>query len=76
MGPLSPREVHGVLQEGAEFALCCWGKLELCSSTVSGRSDQVPAAGKEQDAFLGIPAISTVGSVGCESDTDRTTSVP
>lgn len=49
MGPWPPREVHGVLQEGAEFALCCWGNLELCSSSVSGRPDQ----GKEQDAFLG-----------------------
>lgn len=36
----------------------------------------MPAVGKEQDAFLGTSAISTVGSAGCESDTDQTTSVP
>lgn len=71
MGPWPSREVHGVLQEGAEFSLCCWGNLELCSSSVSGRSDQVPAEEKEQDAFLGTSAISTVGSVGCKSNTDH-----
>lgn len=70
MIPRPPREARGVLQDGAEFVLCFFsgGDLSLCSSSASGR---VPAEGREQDAFLGTSAISTVGLVGRKSKTNH-----
>lgn len=47
------------------------GNLEPCSSSVSHKSNQVPAEGKEQDTFLETLATSTLGSMGCESNTDH-----